>query len=69
MWNRVDPTNKDAFQAEYELCNEELAPKGLHFGIHLEESKVEAVGKRVGMNGYRYASPEVVDWVRKIELL
>lgn len=70
VWNRVDPILRDAFEKEYGLCNKGLAPKRLRFGVHLEESEVEAVfGPRASANGYRYANSEDVEWVKKIELI
>jgi hypothetical protein len=69
VWNRVDPIGKDVFEEKYGLCNKGLVPKRLKYGIHLEESDVEAMFGQKVSNGYRYAYSEDMVFVKKVEYL
>jgi hypothetical protein len=69
VWDRVDPIGKDVFEEKYGLCNKGLVPKRLKYGIHLEESDVEAMFGQKVSNGYRYAYSEDMVFVKKVEYL
>ena len=69
-WNRVDPISRKAFEKAYGLNNQGIPPKRLKFGMHLEESEVDArFGARVGNNGYNYSYLEDTEFVKRIDWL
>ena len=69
-WNRVDPISRETFEKAYDLNNQGIPPKRLKFGVHLEESEVDALfGPRVGTNGYSYSYSEDTEFVKRVERL
>jgi hypothetical protein len=69
-WNRVDRISRETFEKAYDLNNQGIPPKRLKFGVHLEESEVDAVfGPRVGTNGYSYSYSEDTEFVKRVEQL